>query len=171
MAKEKATPTPKTGTDTVTIALKHPTGIVLEAFEKVATKVPDGGGRMREEMLYRSTGKQYPLYGNRVPMGMTPNYKIIAGYALTPGIPRDVWEAWKEQHHDSPLLDQANPLIFAHESLEQVEDFAEEGRQLRHGFEPLRKTDDPRVAKRKTRDGKFVDSVSMADDQPKSEAA
>ena len=161
--KQKQAATPETGTATVTVALKHPTGIVLEVFEKKILQVPDGVGRLRDETIFRSTGKQYALNGNRVPFGKMPNYKIIAGYALTDGIPKVVWETWLEQHQDSPLVE--NKLIMAYEKQDMAEDFANDHQATRSGFEPLLIKGDPRVDKKKTRDGKFVDVI-----QPDGEA-
>lgn len=159
----KATPRPETGTATVTVALKHPTGIVLEAFEKVITKVPAGGGVMREEESYRSTGKQYPLNGNRTPFGVIPSYKIVDGYAMTPGVPKDVWEVWVAQHADHPLV--VNHLIEAHQDIDYLAAFAREGRKLKSGLEPLQRSGDARAPRRRTRDGKFVEAMEKADEQ------
>lgn len=152
-AKVKA----ESGTATVTVALKHPTGIVLEAFEKVPTYEPVLGGGMREAFAYRSTGKQYPVNGNRVPFGHIPSFKIIGGYALTSNIPKDVWEIWLEQHHDHPLVE--NDLITAYEREDMAEDYATENAGIRSGMEAMAQKGDPRVDKRRTRDGKFVDAV------------
>lgn len=155
----------ETGTarDVVTVALKHPTGIVIEAFEKVKTQEPVLGGGFRDSVAYRSTGQQYPLHGNRVPFGKMPNYEIIGGYALTPNIPKEIWEVWKEQHHDSDLI--KNNLITAYEKLDMSQDFAKEHETTRSGLEPLKHVGDPRVDKKRTREGKFVDAIVTADEQ------
>lgn len=155
----------KTGA-TVTVALKHPTGIVLEAFRKEKGQEPVLGGGFRDTTVWRSTGQQYPLNGNRAPFGVVPSYKIIGGYALTEGIPKDVWECWKEQHHDSPLLEQG--LIMAYDTPEKAEGFArdKDNASLRSGMEPLARKGDPRVDKKRTRDGQTVDAIGTADEQP-----
>ena len=173
MAQTKKAAAASTGTATVTVALKHPTGIVLEVFEKKTLQVPDGVGRLRDETVFRSTGKQYALNGNRVPVVdgvvVAPNYQIIGGYALTPGIPKDVWDKWLEQHPDSDLVE--NGLITAYEALDMAQDFAKENAKTRSGMEPLLRSGDPRVPKRRTREGKIVDSVGIADEQPTGVAA
>jgi hypothetical protein len=159
----KAEPKADNGTATVTVALKHPTGIVIEAFEKSSMSVPDGVGRLRDEIVFRSTGTQYVLNGTRVPFGVRPKFDIVGGYALTPGVPKSVWDKWLEQHQDHPLVE--NNLICAHEKIDMVEDFAEEHKATRSGLEPILLRGDPRVDKKRTRDGKFVDSIETADEQ------
>lgn len=169
MPSPKKIAVPETGTATVTVALKHPTGIVIEAFEKKSMQVPDGVGRLRDEVVYRTTGKQYPIHGTRVPFGSAPRYKIIGGYALTEGVPKAVWDIWLEQHHDHALVQ--NELICAHEQLDFSQDFAEEHKATRSGLEPLLQKGDPRVDKKRTREGKFVDAIETADEQSTSAAA
>lgn len=165
MAKTAAPP--ETGTATVTVALKHPTGIILDVFREETAHEPVMGGGTRPVKVFRSTGKQYPLNGNRVPFGTTPNYMILGGWALTPGIPKDVWETWLSQHHDHALVE--NGLIDAHENADYVEDFAKDPDRvsLKSGLEPLLRKGDPRVDKRRTREGKFVDAIEAADEQAK----
>ncbi len=147
--------------ETVTVALKHPTGIILEVFKPEPSFEPVLGGGMRETTIYRPTGGKFTLNGNRVPVGVAPPYPIVAGYALTHGIPRDVWEAWRAQHADHPLV-QGN-LIAAYKGGEDAAAFAEEHRETRSGMEPVRRKDDPRVPKRIGADGKFQDTVSIMD--------
>lgn len=148
-----------TGTDTVTVALKHPTGILLEVFKPEETMEPVLGGGVRSATVHRSYGQRFALNGNRVPFGMRPTYNIIGGYALTPGVPRELWEKWQDQHKDSDLV--VNGLITAWESPADAEDFARDpdNIELRHGAEPLRRKDDPRTPKNQTREGKFVDAI------------
>jgi hypothetical protein len=159
MPRAKKVAAPETGTATVTIALKHPTGIIIEAFEKKTLQVPDGVGRLRDETVFRATGKQYPVNGNRVPFGQMPSYKIVGGYALTPGIPKDVWDAWLIQHHDHPLVE--NELISAFEAMDWAEDFSAEHQDSKSGLEPLARRGDPRAPKSRTRDGKVVETFEM----------
>jgi hypothetical protein len=154
---------PHNGTETVTVALKHPTGIVLEVFEKKSMAVPDGRGAMRDEPMFRSTGKQFPINGTRVPFGKAPKFPIVGGYALTQGVPKDVWDKWLEQHHDHPLVE--NELITAFPQLDMAQDFAEEHKDLRSGMEPLLQKGDPRTPKTQNREGKFVDAIEHFDGQ------
>lgn len=160
----------ETGTDTVCVALKHPTGVVIEAFRQEKGQEPVLGGGFREVKVWRPTGKQYPVNGNRFPFGTVPSYKIENGYALTEGVPKDVWKAWLEQHQDHPCVEQR--LIAAFDSEAQALAFArtKDNAVLRSGMEPLALKDDPRVDKKRTRSGEVVDAMSIADEQPKASA-
>lgn len=164
MARMKQEASGDTSGDTVMVALKHPTGIVIEAFVGSEAYEPVMGGGQRKVKVFRPAGKRYTVNGNRYPFGTMPSYKIIAGYALTPGIPKDVWECWLSQHQDMPLVQ--NHLIHAHESVEYASDQAKDGQALRSGLEPLLTKGDPRVAKKRTRNGKFVDAIETGDEQP-----
>lgn len=141
---------PETTGETVTVALKHPTGIILEVFEQTKQPVPDGVGRLRDETIWRSTGKQYPLNGNRLPFGKLPTFPIVGGYALTKGIPKEIWETWAEQHKDSDLV--KNELIGARPTMQEAADWARERGSTKSGMEPLVEGDaraDKRIAKAK----------------------
>lgn len=162
MAKEATAPA--TTGETVTVALKHPTGLVIQAYAKEVTHEPVTSGVSREVNVFRPAGTQCVLNGNRVPYGATPKFPIIGGYAMTAGVPKDVWDTWREQHADSPLVEQG--LIFAHKSLDHAEGHAKDGTKLVHGMEPLQREGDPRIEKKRTRAGKFVDAIVQADEQP-----
>lgn len=149
--------------ETVTVALKHPSGVILEIFEESEGHEPVMGGGTRKVKVFRTTGKQYPINGNRVPFGMIPNYPIIGGYALTAGVPREVWEIWSDQHKDSPLIE--NGLIMAHSSIDGATSEARNRIKLTNGLEPMRVGGDPRDPKRKNREGKFVSAIEKADEQ------
>lgn len=153
----------KTGA-TVTVALKHPTGIFLEAFEPSRMQVPDGVGRLRDETIFRSTGKRFEVHGNRVPFGATPNFPIVAGFALTHGVPKDLWETWLKQHADSDLVQ--NRLISAFDDGDSAADYAKDHEGTKSGMEAMLRVGDPRADKKKNRDGKFVDAIVQADEQP-----
>lgn len=156
---------PRTGTETVTVALKHPTGIVLEIFEEAISHEPVMGGGTREVRIFRTNGNRFTLNGNRTPFGVAPDFRIVGDYALTPGVPKDVWEKWKEQHKDSPLV--LNNLIFAYGSNEKIRDAARESAKLRSGMEAITPDDDPRIPKRKDRNtGKMVSAIQTAEEQP-----
>ena len=165
----KAGPAREKNGETVTVALKHPTGIVMEAFREERSQEPVLGGGFREVKVWRSTGRQYPINGNRVPFGQIPDYKIVGGYALTEGVPKDVYDIWCEQHSDSPLVE--HKLLMAFASSDRAEGFAREHASTRSGMEPVAKSGDPRVDKKRTHDGKVVDGIVVADEQPAERAA
>ena len=156
-----------TGTATCVVALKHPTGIILEVFQEMEVNIPDGRGSMRIDKLFQGTGEKFPLHGNRVPFGRIPNFEIVNGYALTQNIPVEIWNGWLKQHKDHPLVQ--NNLINALKSVDDAKAFARDGRELRSGLEPMRKPNkdgsnpDPRTPKRRNAEGKFVEAIEPGD--------
>jgi len=146
---------PKTGTDTVTVALKHPTGITIERFEKMPITEDVVGGGKRETFVFKPTGERFTINGNEAPVGKTLPFEMSNGYALTPGVPRDLWEHWLAHHKDSPLV--VNGLIYASDSRGRIEGATKEGIDRRTGLERLSVKDDPRTPKHRTRSGKFED--------------
>lgn len=160
---------PATTGETVVVALKLPNGLIIQAQEKTTDQEPIMGGGTREVAVFRPVGQQFSLHGNRVPFGKMPNYPIVGGYALTDGVPKDVWENWRDLHKDMPLV--RNGLVAAFDDMDSAKDFAKDGKALKSGFEPLALKGDPRVDKKKTRDGKLVDAVSISDGIDDEEAA
>lgn len=151
---------PSTTGATVTVALKHPNGIVIQAQEQGEAHEPVMGGGTRPIKVWRGTGKQYVINGSAAPHGETPKCLVVGGYAMTSGIPKDVWENWKETHADSPLLQSG--LIFAHENAGHSEGHAKSGADLRSGLEPITPNTDPRIDKRRNREGQIVPTVETA---------
>ncbi len=146
--------------DTVTVACKLPNGLILRVFDMIETQEPVMGGGFRNVKIARLKGVPIPVYGNRSPFGELPKCKIVAGFALTPGIPKEFWELYLEQNKDSEVI--RNGILFAHESLDSVEGEAKENADVKTGLQPLSRDsrgnmDDSRIPKR----------INTADEQPK----
>jgi hypothetical protein len=131
---------------TVTVGLKHPNGIVLRVFlmEEVNEPVMGGGWRTVKQARAKE-GIEIVLNGNAVPFGAQPKCEIVAGYALTRGVSKDVWDEWLKQNANSALV--KNGLIMAWEKPDFARDAAKERRATRSGLEPLSQADDPRAPK------------------------
>lgn len=140
--------------ETVTVALKHPTGIVIQAQVEYENHEPVMGGGTRPVKVWRGAGKQYTLNGNAFQIGDVPNCLIVAGYAMTLAVPKDVWENWLKLHPDHPLVESG--LIYANERSSHAEGHAKDGAELRSGLEPIMPNTDPRIDRRRNRDGKIV---------------
>ena len=163
MAKNEKQAGAASGTAVVTVALKHPTGIILQAYAEGTEVEPSPMGG-REVKRFRPKGQSFALHGTRVPFGRQPNFAIIGGYALTPNIPKAVWENWLEHNTDSPLVQ--NRLISAFERLDLAKDWAKDNKDSRSGMEPLLRAKDgidPRNPKMKNRAGKFVNAIVEGD--------
>lgn len=131
---------PESGT--VTVACKMPNGVQLRVFRMVeqAELVMGGGTRMTQRA--EPIGNPVILKGNAIPFGVTPEHKIIGGYALTEDVDAQFFRKWLEQNADSALVQ--NKLVFAWEKVSTVEGQAREQALLRSGLEP-EDPENPRV--------------------------
>lgn len=132
------TSSPVAGTATVTVALKHPHGVVLRAFKMVdTTELTLQGSRPIKEG--RSYGQPFTTRGNASFMHVLPNLREqldqSGGYALTDGCPKDLWDNWLDNNVDSDLV--RNGLIFAGEDRASVVAECQKRANLQSGLEPI----------------------------------
>jgi hypothetical protein len=132
---------PSTGT--VTVACKLPHGLWLKVFRTEDWDEPVMGGG------YRKTTRAVELPEHRVliggvaaPFGMSPASPMVAGYALTHGVPAAVWEKWLDDNKDSDIV--RKKLIFAYAKEADTAAAAKENEGRRSGLEPLDPTNLPR---------------------------
>ena len=134
-----------TGTDTVVIGCRHPLGFILRVHDKIERSEPVLGGGFRMEPQFRPTGHAITIYGTAREPGKDAKTMIRNGAALTFGIPKDFWERYKEENKGSPILE--NGILFEESSEARAADKAKEFKNMRHGLEPLKGSDDPRIPK------------------------
>ncbi len=141
VTERKVTPAsaPATGVDTVCVGLKHPNGIVLQAYEMVETGevTPQG---YRTQMVARQVGEPFTLHGNAVDVrallgGVTPEHLIIEGFAITSGVPSEVWKSWLEANKTGMLV--RNNLIFEAKDEIEARAKAKARGMLKSGLEPI----------------------------------
>lgn len=149
--------------ETVTIGLKLPNGLILQLQSEQDVRFPvmGGGFHVEKQMRPDYSKPSYTLHGNRFPFGEQPRCLIVGGFAMTPGIPLDFWKLWREQNKDLDLV--KSGLIFAQETADSARDEAKDKATLRSGLEPLSQKNDPRVDKRRDREGKLVDTVEAGE--------
>lgn len=135
----------KSGTK-VTVALKHPAGIYLQLYEMVEKDQLTAGGTFRSVKESVPVGERIRLNGTAHPFGAIPDYRIVAGYALTEGVDKEFFDKWMEQNKLSSLV--KNELIFAYESAADTAAQASDGANVRSGLEPLAQSGDPRAPRR-----------------------
>lgn len=126
--------------DHVTVACKLPNGFVLEIFDWSTVREYNRAGDIVETRVSRRTGRSHVLNGHALDVedlkkGRYPGYPIEGGYALTPGVPRDLWERWVHDNAGSPLL--VNHIIFAASSTERAGAQAREQVEVESGLEPV----------------------------------
>ncbi len=76
----------------------------------------------------------HKINGNAVIAGM-PTSHLIGGYALTRGVPRELWENWYSFFKDSPLVKSRS--VFAHQRRPEVVAEARANRKTRSGLERI----------------------------------
>lgn len=153
---------PASSGETVTVACKLPSGLLLRVFdfEEIMEPVLGGGTRTSKRAVLR--GEPIRINGNAVPFGEIPDGEdwtiakkkgdlFTNGYGITRGVPKDFWELWLRQNAESPMV--KNNLVFAVSSVERARDQAkDQSSSVWSGFEPLipneGKTVDRRAPKR-----------------------
>lgn len=129
----------------VVVACKLPAGLWLRSFRMVKQRETTLGGT-REIELAEEVGERFRINGNKVPFGVIPQHKIAGNYAITEGVPEDLWNAWLKDNERAPMV--VNNLIFAEPTLERAVDRAKDQRKVLSGLEPFKKDGDPRKPKR-----------------------
>lgn len=126
----------------VTVASKLPGPIVLHLDKMTKVREPVLGGGWREVPMAQKVS-EVTIHGSAVPFGQMPSHRIVAGYALTPGVPMSFWEKWKEANKDSELL--KNNILFAYEKADTVKGQAKDFVEFQTGYQPLSPDKDPRA--------------------------
>lgn len=125
---------PQRSGETVTVALKMPHGIIMQCYKMEEVPVPTMGGYIKQNMA-RQDGPSFTLNGYACETGKTPACIVSGGYALTPGVPKDLYTRWLKENAELDLV--KNKLIFAFEKLDMARDKAEEREDLRCGLEAI----------------------------------
>jgi hypothetical protein len=120
---------------TVTVACKLPAGLVLRVFDMVETQEPVMGGGYRAVKVARERPHRITLKGWSHAQNMAPNAPIIGGFALTPNVDKDFWDAWLTQNQELDAV--RNGLIFAHEKPVNAEAEAKDKKTVKSGLERL----------------------------------
>ncbi|SRR6266705_3194467 len=142
-----AASTPQTtSTATVCVACKLPHGLILRVFEMEETEVPILNGPPKRVKQARELARRFVVNGFSHAQNRAPDYDIQSphvlgngttegGYALTPGVPKDLWDLWLEQNKTSMMV--RNGLIFAFDRREDVNAKAADGQKIRSGLERM----------------------------------
>lgn len=120
--------------ETVTVACKHPHGLILRLHEMVEVDEPSMGGS-RVVKRARQVGEAIKIAGYSIAGSKVPPPATTGAFALTPGVPKDFWDAWVKQNKDLDMLEKG--LIFAAGTSTYVADKAKERQDMKSGFEPL----------------------------------
>lgn len=166
---QAAKPEPiKSNGATVVIACKIPQGVILQNYEAVDGFEPVFGGGSRPIKSHQPVGPSVRINGCSRPLGSDPEAKrVIGGFALTFGVPKDFWDRWYAANQQLDMV--KNGMIFAHESENKTVDQAKDMRTLKSGLEPLdtegKKPDgtyrDPRMPAKVRKFDPNVDTTDM----------
>lgn len=160
--------TPATGTATVSVMLKLQMGFRLRLHRPITENEATAMG-MKEMTRHVWTGDEWFVQGTSHLQTEGPRCIIIDGYAVTHGVPKDLWDRWLEENADLALV--RNGLIKASKSHLDVElrAVASDGKALKTGLERLNphKPMDLRKGFKQPRqgDGRALSAVAMADEQ------
>jgi hypothetical protein len=122
--------------DTVTVACKLPHGVVLRLFDVVPRQETrnDGTTTMTTVAVEREETRVV-IKGTMSLLGKEPRMPTVFDFAITPGVPRRIWEEWLSQMAGSDMV--KNRLIFASETSARASDEAKEYVTHRTGLEPV----------------------------------
>lgn len=128
---------------TVYVFSKLAMAIELQRCEERMTKIRYKQEVWKEPCFVRA-GPVYTIAGTNYPIGAPPpdviwpeRPQMVAGYAVTKGVPKNFWDAWLLQHEDDPMV--KNKLLFAAEKLENGVAEARENKDRFTGLGPLQR--------------------------------
>lgn len=136
MARPRKVPTPATTGDTLTVAnkLPHNLALRLHRFEE-QNEITPGGTTRSVKVAIPVDHPDVVIKGNAFHENLGPRQQIVGGYALTHGVPADVFHEWLAQNRDSEVV--RKNLVFAADRSSYAEGKAKEHASLRTGFERL----------------------------------
>jgi hypothetical protein len=130
--------------DTVTVACKLPHGVILRVFEWEEFDEPMRDGTIRRGRRGRPIDdQQFTIRGTWVGSAGQAYHAhnsavaelLPGGFALTQGVPKELWDLWHEQNRHSALV--KNKIIFAHATHTTMQTEAAGFRDVKSGLEPL----------------------------------
>ena len=124
--------------ETVTVALKHPHGLVLQLVNMVDV-TEQGLGTSRTVKVAQRVGEKIRLNGYSVSTrgSEVPLPATKGEFALTHGVPKDFMDAWLEQNKDLDIV--RSGLLKVSSSIKggDLQGYAREYKGLKSGLEPL----------------------------------
>jgi hypothetical protein len=129
---------------TVTVACKLPSGVLLRCHQMEKIAEPQQGGGYRDIMRSRPIpDKQFAIRGpwsGSAGQAYNKGNPAVAellpgGYALTHGVPKEIWDHWLSENKNTPLV--RNRIIFAYPAVATVTEEAHKLRAVKTGLEPL----------------------------------
>ena len=149
----------------VTVYCNLPNGLRIHADRMIEQRELILGGGSRMVKIAERVGPDVLIHGNaspRMPDGkVIERHRMIAGYAVTDGVPKDIWDAWIEANRDSAAV--RNKCIFAHQKVENGDAEARDNRERRTGLEPFEQDGDPRRPRGRNNVGDITRATETAE--------
>jgi len=133
---------PATGTATVSVYCKWGPGLILRVGKMISRTEPTAHGT-RDFDQWQQT-QQFRVYGPAHPWGGVARAPVIGGYAITHGVPKELWDEWYRANKESEMV--KSKIVFAHERESYGNGQAYEQRSAETGVEPLSQGKDWRTA-------------------------
>lgn len=127
----------------VTVACNIPNGIRIRAYRMVPDREPVLGGGVRDTTRAEPVSESILIRGTAHEIDKAPRAPIVAGYALTSGVDKDIWNNWYEANKDSHLV--KNRCVFAYEDRDDTVAAAKENEGTKSGLEPFNPDKDERA--------------------------
>lgn len=146
--------------ETVTVACKLPNGFVIRGMKKATRSIGVQGGGLRDEIYFKADGRRVTVFGTARAKGADFRTRVVGGYALTTGVPKDLFDEWLKTNEDSDMV--RNGLVCAFKGVNDAASFGRENAEIKSGLEPL----NPLGDKRQVRSMKIgLSDVTIADEQ------
>lgn len=132
--------------DFVTVYCNLPMGVRLRLHAIGEESEPAGGGTTRQYKIARPTGDEVVLNGTAAPHGQARKDRdgnfvlMVSGFAATPDVSKDFWDAWMAQNAGHPMLTSNPPGVFARGKAADAQAQAKGYAGARSGLEPLVQT-------------------------------
>lgn len=139
-------PSRKNGGDSqgeVTVALKMPAGLILSTFIMREINEATPVGFRQVQKAFPSGRQQVRLNGYATPVGMSPKCEVINGFAITKGVPADIWEQWLKDNIDSIMVERG--IIYGDPDMDNVKRHCLEHDKLENGLQPINPKGDIRM--------------------------
>jgi hypothetical protein len=131
--------------NTVAIACRLPHGFVLQAQEKFTVAEPTQSDPSRKVERSRFTGPKFRVAGfavSRDPADERERQTVVAGYGITPDVPKTLWDAFLRDNEDWEPI--AKGLVKAFPSEDRAKGYARAGGGgVFSGLEAIKMTDLP----------------------------
>lgn len=122
--------------NTVTVACKLMHGLTIRLFRWEDYQEQSQFGEVKQaRRAVEIAGTRVTIKGVNSLLSPEPRMPTSFAYALTTGVPEDIWSAWLAENKDADVV--KNGLIFAAGSEERARDQGREQEAIRTGQEPI----------------------------------